>query len=374
MLTDVVIANKSYTKFTVAEEDELDVIALKVMKQDCPDFLLPIRTMEIDGELEIRYELAGGMRLAYEPREMYKKEFYNMLINMLIPFKNCNDWFLDYHYILLDDNYILVDKGGQSVKYVYLPVASCANTDEQIRRFFMDLILRTTVLDDRGSMVEPLRIINSSDANLMVLLDYLMRQGSQGGGQPAAKQEPQPQPRRQEPQPQPQPRRQEPQPQPQPKQQTLQPAAEENKGGKFGFLKGGSDRGAEKQQQGLNLNSGQDQKLPDGSRPGQISKEFGKSRKRRKKRNRRRQRKSRRNRKNRAAAFWEDCLKANPRKSRERSIISSSRIRIRLRSSSSGSRFSKDSSRFSRDSRFSSRSSLTAVIRSLRRIPATGIR
>ncbi len=265
MLKDVVIANKSYTKFTVSEEDELDMIALKVMKQDCPDFLMPIRTMEIDGEMEIRYELTGGMRLSYMSRELYKKEFYNMLINMLTPFKNCNDWFLDYHYILLDENYILVDKGGQSVKYVYLPVAACANTDERIKGFFMDLILRTTVLDDRGCMVEPLRIINSGDSNLMVLLNYLLKQSSQGGGQ-SVKQD---SPRQDPPRHQDSPRRQD------PPRQDPKPVEEDRKRGVFPR---GNDHVAEKKQQELGSAAElKPEQKSDGSRPGQISKEFGKN-------------------------------------------------------------------------------------------------
>ena len=35
MLTDVVIANRSYTRLDIAEHETVDEIALKVMKQDC---------------------------------------------------------------------------------------------------------------------------------------------------------------------------------------------------------------------------------------------------------------------------------------------------------------------------------------------------
>ena len=49
MLTDVVIANKSYTKLTVPAGSQTDQIALRVIRRDCPDFLLPIKVMESMG-------------------------------------------------------------------------------------------------------------------------------------------------------------------------------------------------------------------------------------------------------------------------------------------------------------------------------------
>ena len=137
MLTDVVIANKSYTKLTVPAGSQTDQIALRVIRRDCPDFLLPIKVLhnhyckvddEIDGELEIRYELLEGVRLSYFPKKMKKREFIDLFVRLLSPFKECSDWFLDYHNFLLDENYILVGKNGGGVKYVYLPAAEYASS------------------------------------------------------------------------------------------------------------------------------------------------------------------------------------------------------------------------------------------------------
>ena len=43
MLTDVSDANKSYTKLEVSEKSDLDLIAVKVLRKDCPDFLFPLK-------------------------------------------------------------------------------------------------------------------------------------------------------------------------------------------------------------------------------------------------------------------------------------------------------------------------------------------
>lgn len=187
MLTDVVIANKSYAKLTVSENGALDSIALQVIRRESPDFLLPIKAMEIDGEMELRYELLDGVRLSYMPKEMCKKDFIELLVNMLTPFKSCSDWFLDYHNFLLDENYILIGKNGRSVRYVYLPASSYANTDEAVKDFFTGIILKTDIKDDLGYMVNLLRIIKNPDSNLLTLLEYFQQESAPKAAQAVEK-------------------------------------------------------------------------------------------------------------------------------------------------------------------------------------------
>lgn len=176
MLTDVVIANKSYTRMILSGEEKVDNIALRVIKQDCPDFLLPVRTMEIDGEQEIRYELSEGIRLSYSSLKLSKKEFSSMLKNMLNPFKVCNDWFLDYHNILLDYSYIFLGKRDYAIKYLYIPVSEYAHTDEEIIDFFSSFILKADILDDSHYAVSLLRVLRGEDSNLMTLLDFITQE------------------------------------------------------------------------------------------------------------------------------------------------------------------------------------------------------
>lgn len=175
MLTDVVIANRNYTRLSVAENETVDEIALKVMKQDCPDFLLPIRTLEIDGEMEIRYEQQEGVRLCYSSMKMSKKDFTVLLENMLMPFKVCDDWFLDYHNILLDADYILLGRKDRSVKYIYVPVAEYARKDAEIISFFSDLILKADIQDDSRFSIDLLRVLKGDNSNLMTLLEFISR-------------------------------------------------------------------------------------------------------------------------------------------------------------------------------------------------------
>lgn len=183
MLTDVVIANKSYTKFNVPVGESVDEIVLRVIKQDCPGFLLPISTMELDGEREIRYELSEGARLRYnydsssKMMKMTKKDFTVLLENMLSPFKICGDWFLDYHNILLDLDYILISKKDYAVKYLYLPIMKRIHTEAEVHDFFNKILLKAEIVDDAQYTMELMRILGGDDANLMTLLQYIQREG-----------------------------------------------------------------------------------------------------------------------------------------------------------------------------------------------------
>lgn len=183
MLTDVVVANKSYTRLNIPENQEVDHISLMVMKQDCPDFLLPIKVIEIDGELELRYELLEGIRLSYSSLKMNKKEFVVLLKSMLTPFKICGDWFLDFHNILMDANYILVGKGGQAVRYIYLPVPEYAHSDAELVDFFWNIILKAEIEDDPRFAMNLLRVLKSDNANLITLLDYVSKEEQGAVGQ-----------------------------------------------------------------------------------------------------------------------------------------------------------------------------------------------
>lgn len=175
MLNDVVIAGKTYAKLNIPETEKMDEIAIKVIRQDAPEFLLPIKMMSIDGETEIRFEISEGTRLNYLPETMTKRELITLLDNMLSPFKTCSDWFLDYHYFHLDKNYIMVGRDYSEVKYVYIPVDKFANSEETILNFFRDFILNINLKDDQAYVMNLYRHIKDNSATLLSMYDYISR-------------------------------------------------------------------------------------------------------------------------------------------------------------------------------------------------------
>lgn len=178
MFNDLVVANKSITEMEVGSTEMIDDIALNVLMQDCPDFALPVRKFEIDNIVKLRYELVSGIRLSYCPAQMKKMEFIKLLSGLLNPFKLCMDWFLDYHNLYLDKNYIFTSRDFSSVKYIYIPVGSHANSEAEIKAFFSDVILWAELVDDPGYTMNLLRLIRNPNSNLLSLLEYI-KQGQQ---------------------------------------------------------------------------------------------------------------------------------------------------------------------------------------------------
>ncbi len=175
MLTDVIIANKTYAKLNIPGTEKLDNIAMRVIKQDCPDFLLPMKTIDIDGETEIKYEITDGLRMSYLPDVLQKKDFITLLEQMILPFRTCNDWFLDYHNIYLNKDYIVVGKNYMTVKYAYLPAEKYAQTDEDIMAFFQEFILNINLKDDPMYAMNLYRYTREKKVNLKSILDYILK-------------------------------------------------------------------------------------------------------------------------------------------------------------------------------------------------------
>ena len=153
--------------------ETLDEIAIKVIKQDTPDFLMQMKMLNIDGEIELRYEIGSDLRFSYLPMEMTKSEFLVLLQSLLRPFKECNDWFLDYHHFYLDMNYITVGKDYTSIKYIYIPDMEFQQNEDEILNFFRNFILNTNLTDAKSYILELYRMLNVSGASLGMLIEQI---------------------------------------------------------------------------------------------------------------------------------------------------------------------------------------------------------
>lgn len=174
MLKDIVIANKAYVKIDISEKIAIDEIAMNVIKYETPDFLLPIKAININGEAEIRYEIGQGIRLSYLPEKMTKNEMMILLENMIRPLKECNDWFLDYHKFYLNEEYIIVEKNYTDIRYMYRFEESYYQSEEDILEFFGDFILKINLSDDPKCTLNLYRKTKEKSTTLMSLLDDIM--------------------------------------------------------------------------------------------------------------------------------------------------------------------------------------------------------
>lgn len=171
MLTDKAIGNKPGAVMSISPENA-DDIALKVLKRDLPEFLLPMTVINIDGEYELRFELMGN-RFSYFNEKMVKKDYITLLKNLLLPYKLCVDWFLDYHNLCLDKQYMMYDKRNYKMKYAYIPMRGMLHTDEEISKFFQNFVVNIEVTDDTSYPMKLLRILMSEAATPLQLLDVI---------------------------------------------------------------------------------------------------------------------------------------------------------------------------------------------------------
>lgn len=176
MLEKKLIANKSCATLMISATQEMDEIAVKVIRQDLPDFILPFKTIDIDGETEFRYELGDGMPLEYLPSNLTKSELLILLENMLRPLKECNDWLLDYHNFHFGKEYIIVGKDYLNVKYVYVPVASFKKTDAEILAFFEDVVWNIKLTDEPMYIMDLCRRLRDKQTTLFTLLEYVSQE------------------------------------------------------------------------------------------------------------------------------------------------------------------------------------------------------
>ncbi len=132
---------------------QLDDIAVKVMKEDCPNFLIPFQMVTMNDELTLKYKLTNSVALAYSNMTMTKEDFINFYIGMLEPFLQASDWFMDYHYICINNNYVYLGRDMIHVNYLYIPEKDFRNTDEAIIDFFKDILNHVTITDDNNILL-----------------------------------------------------------------------------------------------------------------------------------------------------------------------------------------------------------------------------
>ena len=144
----------NYLKFQCELNETVDEIAVKVIQNDTPDFLLPIRTLKKNGSVELRYTIGTQTALKYKDMTFHKKQFLLLYQSLLKPFIEGSDWMLDYHCYCIDSNYVFIDKNGKDALYMYFPVDTCKNTDAEIIDFFKDIINRVTVEDDSAFLLK----------------------------------------------------------------------------------------------------------------------------------------------------------------------------------------------------------------------------
>lgn len=144
----------NYLKVKCPVSEQVDEIALKVIRNDKPEFLLPVRTIMINNTLELRYTMGNQIALAYSNLMLRKDQFLKLYQGLLIPFVRGNDWMLDYHNFCIDPGHVFIDKNGKDIFFLYIPISEGRNSDDEIIEFFRTVLNKVTVTDDTACLLK----------------------------------------------------------------------------------------------------------------------------------------------------------------------------------------------------------------------------
>lgn len=176
----------NYLKLCCTPQEQLDEIAIKVIKNDTPDFLMPIHVLKVNGAVEFRYTMGNQTALKYKDLVLNKVQFLQLFRSLLYPFIEGNDWMLDYHCYCIDSNYVFIDKNGKDVLYMYIPADTCRNTDDEILEYFKEIVNRVTVEDDSAFLLKLYQSFSRGNVTLKELYQMVDQELQIGGTVQAA--------------------------------------------------------------------------------------------------------------------------------------------------------------------------------------------
>ena len=114
-------ADANYLSIALYEPVMLDNIAVRVIQEDRPEFLLPFQIKVINDQQSLRYKLVNAVSLSNNiPKSMTKRAYIKLALDLLTPFVKCRDWFLDYHFVYYFQDYFLVLDYFCFFDYIYL--------------------------------------------------------------------------------------------------------------------------------------------------------------------------------------------------------------------------------------------------------------
>lgn len=191
----------NYLKLQCFAGEQPDQISLRVIRNDLPDFLLPIHKMNINGCTELRYTLGNQTALEYMNWTMSKQHFLEFYIKLMEPFMEGGDWMMDYHCLCVDMQYVFAERSGKSVKYMYIPLESCRNSDEDILQFFKGILDRVTVEGGSDFLVRLYQTFSRGNITLKELYHMVQKEMDESKAAPAVEPGYTPPVRKEEPQP-----------------------------------------------------------------------------------------------------------------------------------------------------------------------------
>ena len=175
-------AKANYLIVECPDEDKMDDIALQVILEDRPPFLMPLQLRTMNDKTTISYQLTAGIALRYSlDSEISKSDFLKLANSLLTPFLTCREWFLDYHSICVDPQFIIRDKNTGSYLFVYIPEIDHENSDKDIIDFFRDTLMRVNIRDNAAFQNKIIKYLMNADFSLNELSELIKHESESVG-------------------------------------------------------------------------------------------------------------------------------------------------------------------------------------------------
>lgn len=130
-------------------EEDLDKKALYTIQADQPEFLVPFRYRNVDGEIECVYQLGSRSKLQYRSGSHTPDQYIAFWNQLLKPLLDCGDWFLKPFSFVLDARYLYIDKGGKTISYLYIPSRRDCSDGDALKELVLELSHQNSVTDPK---------------------------------------------------------------------------------------------------------------------------------------------------------------------------------------------------------------------------------
>ena len=162
----------NYLSISMPVDSKLDEIAVNVINDDCPSFLIPFKLISVNDQNILRYKLLNSIALEYMNMRMTKKDFVHLFMELLNPMVNGKDYFLDYHCLCFDSRYVYLDSKSGKALFIYIPEGSYRSGDKEISEFLTDVFKRADITDDADFQVRLYKLFSNENLTISTLYQF----------------------------------------------------------------------------------------------------------------------------------------------------------------------------------------------------------
>lgn len=139
MITRVSQENEKIFKIEQTKFEALDEVACSVLKNESPDYLLPLRwnaeEKTIEYQLGVEWECMKNYKNSLKINQVIR--LYDQIIKA---WKDCEDYFLCPEGLYMDTNYVYIDEQGFRMQFMYIPELHQEVNWQKVRELMLSIL------------------------------------------------------------------------------------------------------------------------------------------------------------------------------------------------------------------------------------------